>query len=170
MLFRLASILSVSLLTAALPFGIIGAGSDGPLGSLTGCPVSDATLTFPEGQTALSIPAGQVPNHILLGKGVQNYTCSDAGKYTYAPGLNFNKSLMHLSYRSAGAVAKLYDISCLFGTPRFDTIQDVIFAVSPIMQQVRWLPSDPRTHAVSDYSPNSTTQQRPPPLSTITSS
>jgi len=86
MLFKLAALLSISMFTAALPLGTQVGDSNGPLGKLVGCPIADATLTFPEGQTALSIPSGQVPNHILLGKGVQNYTCSASGTYTYASG------------------------------------------------------------------------------------
>lgn len=75
MLLKLAAILSIPMFIAAHPYGRPGS-----------CPVADATLTLPESQTALSIPKDQVPNHILLGIGVQNYTCSDSGTYTYAPG------------------------------------------------------------------------------------
>ena len=85
MLFQLATVLSFSIFAASLPFGIKIDRSYGPREYLAGCPIANATLTFPEGQTGLSIPPGQVPNHILLGKGVQNYTCTDAGNYTYAP-------------------------------------------------------------------------------------
>ena len=76
MLLKLAVILSIPIFTVALP----------KVARRQDCPVADAVLTFPEGQTALSIPSGQVPNHILLGVGVQNYTCTDAGTYTYASG------------------------------------------------------------------------------------
>ena len=86
MLFKLTAVLSIPLLTGALPFGIKEANSNGPLGNFCPCSVSNATLTFPEGQTALSIPPGQVPSHIFCGTGVQNYTCSDSGTYTYALG------------------------------------------------------------------------------------
>ncbi len=75
MLLKLAAILSIPLLTGALPVGT----------NFADCPISNANLTFPEGQTALSIPPGQVPNHIFFGSGVQNYTCSDSGTYTYGP-------------------------------------------------------------------------------------
>jgi hypothetical protein len=88
MFFRLLAILSISLFTAALPFGISADGSNGQIGYFASCPTANATLTFPDGQTALSVPPGQVPNHILLGTGVQNYTCSASGTYTYAPGLD----------------------------------------------------------------------------------
>ena len=79
MLLKLAVILSIPLFTAALPKG-------GRPPKNQSCPVAKAVLTFPPGQTALAIPSGQVPNHILLGTGVQNYTCTDAGTYTYASG------------------------------------------------------------------------------------
>jgi hypothetical protein len=49
-----------------------------------------------------------------LGVGVQNYTCSAAGTYT-----------------SVGAVAKLFDISCLLNTPIFPKIQDELFKLPP---------------------------------------
>jgi len=103
---KLAAILSIPLLAAAIPSGIKVAGNNGPMGNFAGCPITNAKLTFPVGQTALSIPSGEVPIHILLGTGVQNYTCSATGTYT-----------------SAGAVAELYDISCLYGTKLFDCVQ-----------------------------------------------
>ena len=85
MFLKLVVILSTLLLTVAHPFGVKVEDSNGPLGNFVACPISNATLTFPEGQTALSIPPGQVPNNIFFGTGVQNYTCSDSGNYTYAP-------------------------------------------------------------------------------------
>jgi len=89
MLFKLTAIISISSFTAAaLSFGIKEERSGGPLGKFAGCPVAEATLTFPEGQTALSIPPGQVPNHVLLGMGIQNYTCGASGTYVYVPGLD----------------------------------------------------------------------------------
>jgi len=109
---------TVPLLAAALPAAFRIEGANGPLGNLAGCPIANATLTFPAGQTALAVPQGQVPNHILLGTGVQNYTCTASGNYT-----------------SAGAVAKMYDISCLVNTPSFATIQDTWFAQNPNEQQ-----------------------------------
>lgn len=100
MLSKFTAVLSIPLLVAALPTGFKVEGFNGPLGGFAACPTTNATLTFPEGQTALSVPSGQVPNHILLGTGVQNYTCTDAGNYTYAPGLDAVQrrlsSLMHL--------------------------------------------------------------------------
>ncbi|CAE6450522.1 unnamed protein product [Rhizoctonia solani] len=57
------------------------------------CDVSAVALALPSG---LGVPGGVKPKYIALGFGTQNYTCSSAGTYT-----------------SAGAVAKLLDISCL---------------------------------------------------------
>jgi len=45
-----------------------------------------------------------------MGVGVQNYTCTSFGNYS-----------------SIGAVAVLYDTSCLSGQPKFDTIQNDTF-------------------------------------------
>jgi len=72
-----------------------------------GCNVKNATLSLPAGQTAISVPTDASPAYIALGVGVQNYTCTAAGTYT-----------------SAGALAELFDISCLVGKPSFATIQD----------------------------------------------
>jgi len=55
----------------------------------------------------LPVPTDSKPVAVALGVGVQNYTCSAAG-----------------TFASAGAVAKLYDISCLQGNSIFATIQD----------------------------------------------
>ncbi|CAE6436856.1 unnamed protein product [Rhizoctonia solani] len=79
---------------------------------LTGCPISNAKLSVPSGQTAVTVPSGN-PVYIALGVGVQNYTCGSTGTFT-----------------TAGAVAKLFDISCLLNTPIFPGIQDMVFAVA----------------------------------------
>jgi hypothetical protein len=73
------------------------------------CDASAAVLQVPAGQTALPAPSGAA-SFVLLGAGTQNYTCSDAGTYT-----------------SAGALADLYDISCLANKDpsAFDSIQTV---------------------------------------------
>jgi len=96
MLSKFTAVLSIPLLVAALPNAVKIEGFNGPLGNFASCPTAHATLTFPEGQTALSVPSGQVANHILLGTGVQNYTCSDAGTYKYVPDLGERLSLMHM--------------------------------------------------------------------------
>ncbi|GJJ10925.1 hypothetical protein Clacol_005154 [Clathrus columnatus] len=64
--------------------------------AFTGCDVSQAVI--PIGQTGLTPPpAGQVPIHIALGVGTQNYSCSTSGTFT-----------------SIGALATLFDASCVF--------------------------------------------------------
>ncbi|KAI0262544.1 hypothetical protein BC834DRAFT_828732 [Gloeopeniophorella convolvens] len=76
-----------------------------PSFKFTGCSVPASVLQVPAGQTQLVAPT-TAPNFVALGVGVQNYTCSAAGTYV-----------------TAGAVAELFDISCLFNTPEFDKIQ-----------------------------------------------
>ncbi|KAF8967757.1 hypothetical protein BDZ97DRAFT_1755842 [Flammula alnicola] len=82
----------------------------------------NATLTVPANQTVLAAPS-TAPSYVLLGVGYQNYTCSTAGVYT-----------------SVGAVADLYDISCLSSVPAvFTNIQDEAYRL--------WqsLPTSPKT-------------------------
>ncbi|KAK0458708.1 uncharacterized protein EV420DRAFT_1479407 [Desarmillaria tabescens] len=73
------------------------------------CDISNAKLILPPGVNLP--PPTEPPTHITVGVGTQNYTCSEQGTYT-----------------SIGAVAAILDISCLYGTPRFDDIQDVVLA------------------------------------------
>jgi len=68
-----------------------------PTGS---CDVTGAQIQLPPDQTALSVPAGQTPRFVTLGVGVQNYSCSSTGTFT-----------------STGALATLFDVSCLAGYP-----------------------------------------------------
>ncbi|TFK29623.1 hypothetical protein FA15DRAFT_663774 [Coprinopsis marcescibilis] len=76
------------------------------------CNAGRAKLQLPAGQTILEQPK-TAPNYVTLGVGVQNYTCNAEGKYVSA----------------AGAVATLYDLSCLGGTPLFDAIDDLIYGL-----------------------------------------
>ncbi|RXK35677.1 hypothetical protein M231_07050 [Tremella mesenterica] len=62
------------------------------------CPLNGLAVPLPTDQTALTVPAGQRLMYVALGRGIQNYTCS-AGAYV-----------------TAGALANLYDASCLFKT------------------------------------------------------
>ncbi|KAK0495937.1 hypothetical protein EDD18DRAFT_1074972 [Armillaria luteobubalina] len=73
------------------------------------CDISQAKLVLPQGVNLP--PPSEPPTHITVGVGTQNYTCSDAGTYT-----------------NVGAVASIFDISCLYGTPSFDNIQDTVLA------------------------------------------
>jgi len=79
-----------------------------------GCDIHDAHLTLPSNQTLIVPPPDTLsPIHIAVGVGVQNYTCDAATQ----------------KYTSVGAVAELFDISCLSGNPlAFKNIQDVWFA------------------------------------------
>ncbi|KAK7044391.1 hypothetical protein R3P38DRAFT_162617 [Favolaschia claudopus] len=72
------------------------------------CDASAATMNLPAGQSLIVAPTTG-PKFVALGVGVQNYTCDAAtSKYT-----------------SVGAVASLFDISCLVKTPAFANIQTV---------------------------------------------
>ncbi|KAG8808787.1 hypothetical protein FRC17_003773, partial [Serendipita sp. 399] len=93
--------------------GGLGFAAISPLIPFINCPLTDATLSqLPPDQTTLAVPPGTQPVAIALGVGTQNYTCSAAG-----------------TYASAGAVATLFDLSCLVNDPlkRFATIQDDLF-------------------------------------------
>ncbi|KAF5367514.1 hypothetical protein D9758_003768 [Tetrapyrgos nigripes] len=61
------------------------------------CDVSSAVVDVPA-NSALTPPTHQV-SFLALGVGTQNYTCTSAGSYT-----------------TAGAVAEVFDVSCLYGT------------------------------------------------------
>jgi len=62
-----------------------------------GCDVSNDVIPLPSGQTALTAPSAAKPIFIAAGLGTQNYSCSAAGTYT-----------------SIGAVAELFDASCIY--------------------------------------------------------
>jgi hypothetical protein len=124
----LLSILTTSVATLAAPAGPLGNAPSGL--KLTGCPIANAKPNVPSSQAAVTIPSGS-PVYIALGVGVQvrvpiyssqefsltdimqNYTCGSTGTFT-----------------SAGAVAKLFDVSCLVNTPLFSGIQDMVFSVA----------------------------------------
>ncbi|KAF8144781.1 hypothetical protein K438DRAFT_1907684 [Mycena galopus ATCC 62051] len=74
-----------------------------------GCDTSKAVMDLPPNQTALVAPA-TAPLFILVGVGVQNYTCSGT------------------TYTSIGAVASLFDISCLSHT-QFATVQTTAYNI-----------------------------------------
>ncbi|KAF8202499.1 hypothetical protein BJ912DRAFT_444183 [Pholiota molesta] len=79
-----------------------------PAGKRT-CPIKQ-TLTVSANQTVLTNPTTPA-SFVLLGVGIQNYTCSTTGTYV-----------------SIGAVAELYDLSCLSAVPAaFNAIQDQAF-------------------------------------------
>ncbi|KAJ7921346.1 hypothetical protein B0H13DRAFT_2656038 [Mycena leptocephala] len=99
--FQLLSVLSSAvLLVSALPAPKAGS-----------CPTSAAVLDLPAGQTQLVSPT-TAPLFVSLGVGVQNYTCNAST----------------LKYTSVGAVAAIFDISCLAPTPLFANLQTVAFS------------------------------------------
>ncbi|EIM89136.1 uncharacterized protein STEHIDRAFT_119880 [Stereum hirsutum FP-91666 SS1] len=63
--------------------------------ALAACAVPASSLKIPSNQTALVAPTFP-PSFVALGVGVQNYTCSNTSTYT-----------------NVGAVAELFDISCV---------------------------------------------------------
>jgi len=75
----------------------------------TNCNISNVQLALPSNKTAFSTPTSPL-SFLVLGVGVQNYTCSAAGNYT-----------------SVGAVASLYDLACLAQSPMFDVVQDLAY-------------------------------------------
>ncbi|KAK7053634.1 hypothetical protein R3P38DRAFT_3576721 [Favolaschia claudopus] len=76
------------------------------------CPTTGATMDLPADQTKLVNP-NAAPKFILLGAGVQNYSCSAATS----------------TYASIGAVASLFDISCQQKSPAFANIQNAAFDI-----------------------------------------
>ncbi|KAJ7140592.1 hypothetical protein C8R43DRAFT_590257 [Mycena crocata] len=93
----LCSLLPAALLVSASPTGTRKDGC---------CDPAKATMKLPANQTALVAPTTP-PLYVMLGVGIQNYTCSSATS----------------SYASIGAVASLFDISCLDKSPGFPGIQ-----------------------------------------------
>jgi len=75
------------------------------------CSTEKALLELPAADSTLAKQSA-APSFALLGVGVQNYTCSAEGKYVLS-----------------GAVAELFDISCLAGKPAFKTIQDTALTI-----------------------------------------
>lgn len=73
----------------------------------SGCSTAGAVVDVPAGQTTL-VAMNKSVSFLALGVGVQNYTCASTGTYT-----------------SAGALAELVDISCLYKFPSvFNNISD----------------------------------------------
>ncbi|KAJ7255808.1 hypothetical protein B0H12DRAFT_1112929 [Mycena haematopus] len=75
-----------------------------------GCDLAAAKMDLPSNQTALVAPT-TAPLFVAIGVGVQNYTCSAATS----------------TYTTIGAVASLFDISCIDRTPAFATIQTTAY-------------------------------------------
>jgi len=75
------------------------------------CDLSKTKLSIPN-QSALVQPT-EAPSFVAVAIGVQNYTCNATS----------------LTYSNVGAVAELFDMSCLSGTSLFTTIQNDAFDV-----------------------------------------
>lgn len=103
---------------ARTPIPGLGAAAVLPMINIAGCPISSAVLTLPSNQTTLAVPAGVAPVAIAMGVGTQNYTCNATSS----------------TYVSAGAVADLFDISCLYNTPIFPRVQDDFYALPQSVQ------------------------------------
>ena len=156
MLLKLAVILSIPLFTVALPKG-------GRPPKNQSCPVDKAVLTFPAGQTALAIPAGQVPNHILLGTGVQNYTCTDAGTYTYASGPDSIQYLANLNHWFVDLLVPSPSCATFLAcTAPQNSIQSRTTSVSTgAFSRSNSFPPDPRVHTISDHPPTGPSHCQP---------
>lgn len=115
-----ATILSVVFSTAALA---------APSIEKRACDISNAAITFPPGQTALAVPTIK-PSYIAVALGTQNYTCSSTGTYTYALLTSLiKKSMLRISFRNVGALAELFDASCVYNTPLFPKFADTAYAL-----------------------------------------
>ncbi|KAF9234248.1 hypothetical protein BU15DRAFT_65857 [Melanogaster broomeanus] len=75
------------------------------------CSLSNARLQVPVNQSQLVAPT-TAPNYIALGVGVQNYTCNATSS----------------TYTAVGAVAELFDTSCIYNTSTFDTLPGIAYA------------------------------------------
>jgi len=82
------------------------------VGKLTRCDLSKVRMPVPPNQSTLVSPSN-APEYVALGVGVQNYTC-ESGVWT-----------------SAGAVAALFDVSCLVGSSYFDRLPDIAYDLLP---------------------------------------
>ncbi|KAF5389592.1 hypothetical protein D9757_004184 [Collybiopsis confluens] len=72
------------------------------------CGLSTANIDIPSG-VGLPAPAYN-PTLLGLGVGTQNYTCTSAGTYT-----------------NVGALAELFDVSCLYGSPEFQNLPSYVY-------------------------------------------
>jgi len=108
----LCALSSAALLVSAGPLAARkdGADDDGKDDGKDCCQTAKAVMDLPKNQTALVSPS-TAPLFVMLGVGIQNYTCNAATG----------------TYGSIGAVASLFDISCLDQKPEFATVQTTAF-------------------------------------------
>ncbi|KZP25026.1 hypothetical protein FIBSPDRAFT_821375 [Athelia psychrophila] len=78
----------------------------------TNCSLANATIALPTNQTVLTATTTAM-KFAGLGVGTQNYTCNSTS----------------LTYISSGAVAELFDVSCLVSQPSFASLQDTAFTM-----------------------------------------
>ncbi|KAJ6555834.1 hypothetical protein B0H19DRAFT_1261982 [Mycena capillaripes] len=96
------------------------------------CSTSKAVMDLPANQTALVTPTTD-PLFVALGVGVQNYTCSSATS----------------TYASIGAVASLFDISCLESTRVFGSIQTLAGVGTPFLLGFHYFVTSPSGTGIS---------------------
>lgn len=83
---------------------------------LSGCDISDAQINLPTTSPTLAPPTSR-PSFIALSIGTQNYTCTSAGTYVYdLVSFLYKCRWWNLVSRNIGAVAELFDLSCLYKT------------------------------------------------------
>jgi hypothetical protein len=75
----------------------------------SGCDIGRAKIS--DLPTTLPVP-DTTPSCVAVAFGTQNYTCGSTGTYT-----------------NIGAFAELLDISCIYGTPVFSGVQDILFDI-----------------------------------------
>lgn len=122
---------------SALSKWAISAVAGGYWGSqyLAHCDLSNVQLTLPDAQLAvLGQPNSSHPTAIGVAFGVQNYTCSTNNNFTCVGFIPTSKrfpdpAVLHVFFSSTGAVAQLYDISCLYhSSPTlFKTVQEPLY-------------------------------------------
>jgi hypothetical protein len=115
---------SAVLLSLVLSFSALAA----PSSKVSGCNISVAKLRLPAHQTVLA-PPKEKPSFISVAIGTQNYTCGTNGQYTCVVSDSFVVQRVISSHSNVGAVAELFDISCFYGTPFFNGVQDPLFAI-----------------------------------------
>lgn len=107
------------------------------------CSTTAIQLTVPAGQTVLTQPT-TTPSFVFLGVGVQNYTCSSASTYVFVSLVSVHRMWIDSSYRTDGAVAELFDISCLTKSPYlFNNSQDLAYTIwsrAPALPVLKSLP------------------------------
>lgn len=114
------------LLSLVLSFSALAAPSSKV--QVAGCDISEAKLCLPANQTALA-PPKEKASFIAVAIGTQNYTCGANGKYTYVVSIVSVVQPVISSRSNIGAVAELFDISCIYGTSAFNGVQDPLFAM-----------------------------------------